>query len=368
MKNKMIMFIKKRGLLLWIAVMSAALIGIMNAYADYPSAFSSMKRVVASTSEDKGSLFSSNLLIEGGRNTYTAQYKPPITENLQSTQTYDVPVYLWNHSLKDVYTKYNDDIEYTLSFRFTDAKGTALSAADIGNRTVVITDGVNTVTLSNTCLSDNDLAEQDKDILDQILEYDANSTDEDIITLKFKGTWDLVNDENICVQLIASPVREGHNYSDLPDLGSIIGLRKISGITITGWYSYLNEHRDMSDTTISPEDFDGYNLVIEGTGQKTITVTINTSEFRINQNFHGTDKFNEVSYSENNGIGILTINADSNNEATNNYRNRYNIQLYKTGDVEPADWSFFGVQIGSDADQYYSAASVKVNIQNVSQA
>ncbi len=200
-------------------------------------------------------------------------------------------------------------------------------------------------------------------------------------TLKFKGTWDLEKDEDICVQMIATsnPNAENatSNYNDLAEIGAIIGLKRISGGGESGWTAYMNEHQD-SSAAGDPSAYDGYNLVLTGSGAATITVTWDPTKIELNRyfsdsllrvysfgTFTDTNENNEVvstpevDYDED--TTTLTIHANSGSDVTN-HRTRYNIQVYKTGSYELEDWHFFAVKKGNVQDSWYNTADIKVEI------
>lgn len=411
MKKQIMTFLKKRWLLIWMTLAAVMSLNMIVAFADYPTALPSMKRVAISTSTERGAMFSSNILIENGSHYYSAQYKSA----LNSTQiagggNYSVDVYFWNYSLKDIYSKYSQDIPYTLSFQFVNTKGEALTAADLAAaepaenptvndvRTITVRDQENhSVTFSKTCLNSTQLSEDDQAILSQMLTHDDNDISTNSLTLEFSGNWDLVNDTNICLQVIADVDQTAH--PNLSDLGAIIGLKRVSDSNISGWYAYLSEHRDSNDTRAA-SGFDGFNLVLEGSGAATITVTIDTTKFGINKYFYGTVEvtdtittivdegtenehtvvttktrqvhFDEVSYVSAKGVLTMTINANS-NDPDNDYRNRYNIQIYKKGTDEAetaaSNWNFFSVCRGSaekpgTKPEGWENAGVKVEIIN----
>ena len=365
MKNRIKAFVKKRMLLCWIIMMSVVLFEMMIAFADYPKTLSSMKRVIASTS-DKGTMFSSNILVEGGNRSYAIQYKLELDDDEKATGSYDVDVYFWNHSIKDIYTKYPVPIDYTLSFQFTNSRGDPLGASQVGGRSVVITDGSNhSVTLNSSCLGSSALTGSDRDILSQTLPVNAVHNS---LKLEFDGNWDLENDTDICVQVLAVPDRSGGLYSDLTDLGAVIGLKEDNeSAGLSGWTSYLNEHTE--GDTRSFDQFDGYNLIVEGSGEETIKITLDTRYIQFNKNFYGNAELTEVDCDS--PYDVMTIAANSNLNRGNDdenpvYRSRYNIQLYKTGEEFPSfsdPWAFFKVKKAGEADpEGWSNALVKVVI------
>ena len=338
MKEKIIKFIKKQWLLIWIVAAAIALT-TMGAMAAYISANSTMKRVVVSASS-QGKLFSSNVLVEDGKNTYIPRYFSQLTDE---SLTYPVDIYLWNYSLTNPARWYSDDIDYSIKFTLTDSEGTALTAAEIGSRTEIIADEEhNTLaTLNSSTFTYTKSGES--------LEYDAQESDEGKYTLKYSGNWNLDNDTDICVKVEVEFEKgtDDTKYQDLNPLGGIIGLKKSVTTESTGWQAYISERTAGKTVTAC----DGYNMIVSGFGAATITIKWDTRYLGCNKNFYDgsiytfgtyTDNTKEVLYTapaEGSNIATLVIKADTASAVTSN-RNRYDIQFYKTGASEPSDWSF----------------------------
>lgn len=360
MINKILRSFKKRWLLVWLLAVSVMLMSFMSAFAEFPSALTTMKRVVASVS-DYGTKFSSNALVENGSNTYIPVYMDELSAAAKTTSTYDVVVDIWNFSAKNPMDWYKKPITYNVSFRFVDRKGDVLTADDIRSRTVAVYNGDSLLTtLGSSNLSANGFDAQ-------TLVFDEGHSAAHEYTLKFLGTWDLERDEDICVQMSAVPDTRVDTYNDISPLGGIIGLKKTNGGSASGWTAYLSEHPN-STSTGDPDDYDGFNLVVSGSGKATITITCDISKFGLNKYFRDLSKTvylfgaQEVSYSEEGNTATLTIKAD-NSKAANEYRTRYNIQVYKNGIYEPEGWNFFAVK-GTDTDAVYNAADIKVEIKS----
>lgn len=368
MKNKIFIILKKRLLTAWIIILSLSLVGMIIASADYPSPLATMKRVIASTS-DYGMSFSSNILVDGGEKTYVPSYVDELPTNSQNTSTYDVEVNIWNYSIKNPLDWYKNNIVYNLSFSFTNRKGEALSAAAIGDRTVQICKGTTSLfTLNSTNLNSSNAS-----LASQTLTYSPGNSDSHNYTLKFKGTWNLEGDEDICVQMKATPDGINHTYTDLSEIAALIGLKKTSVGGSSGWTAYLNEHRD-STSLGSVGDFDGYNLVVTGSGAATITIKWDTSNIELNKYFYDTttginnfgtwtvtDPDTNVTTTVNEmtpSAGTITIKADSGRSETD-HRTRYNIQVYKSNSYEPNSWDDLFALYGS---ANYDTAKIKVQI------
>ena len=345
MKNRIKRFFKKQWLLLWLLT-AIIVFSVVVVYAVYPSTTNSMQRVVVSES-GQGMMFSSNYLVVGGENSIQSKFFAEIIgADNKATQTYDVDVYIWNFDLDNSSKTYPEDIDYTVSLKMTNSKGEAIDDATMGVRTVVVENenGDVVATLRSGSLSAN--------LNGLCLVHSDNDVDSDKFTLKYAGIWDLDNDQDICVQMIAKPDNGGDitKYKDLKNIGAVIGLKKISGSGSGGWQVYLNEER----SGMNVNDCDAFNLVATGSGKATLEIEWDTTKVEFNEYFYGngsrTSIYNypEVSSTPaaNDGTASgnwakLTISADS-SSATTSYRNIYNIQLYKNSSSVPADWSFFG--------------------------
>ena len=358
MRKEILNLLKKQWLVIWIMMVSVTLLS-MTASAIYESKVSTMNRVVVA-SYIQGMMFSSNYLEDGGDNAYTAKYCIELSEEDKSINTYDAEVYIWNYNPANISRWYAETIDYTLSLKLTNTKGEALEAEDMEGKNVKLCDSAGRVltTLSAAKLSDT--------INNLQLAYDPAKASEDKYTLKFSGNWNLDDDTEICVQMIASLDRSinENKYKDLKDIGQIIGLKRSTNSESKGWIAYLKEQR--SGETLSK--CDGFNLVLNGSGQATITVTWDTTYLDFNRNFYLKDSnlynFSEVSYTsatEENSWATMVIGANTASEATN-HRNRYDIQLYKTGIASPENWGFFTDQNASQAQQESAWVKVSVNM------
>ncbi len=350
MKDKFMIFIKKYWLPLWIVIAAVSSCALFVA-AEYVASTNSMKRVVVSTS-DQGKMFSSNILVENGNASYVSKYFSQHEEDDQThtTAPYDVDVYLWNYSLSNLSKWYPTDIDYKVTFALTNLSGTPLTAETVGTRTVQVTKGGSTLgTLTGSTLSFTTSM--------QTLEHNSAHSAEDHYILKFSGDWDLDNDTEICVQMVADPYNGGDNtkYKDLTSLGAVIGLRKNSIAETSGWQAYLAEASD----ELSVDSCDGYNLTVTGSGKAKITIKWDPSKLACNRNFYNNTIYSfgtgEVEYT--NGTAQIIINADT-GSSTNDYRNRYDLQFYKEGS-EPSDWSFFNDNGSAVGDSIWLSVKVE---------
>ena len=236
MNNKIMSFIKKQWLLVWCFITAISLLSLI-ASAEYELTTNSMKKVVRSTS-DQGKMFSSNVLVENGSTSYFPNYKSKLPDNEKLTGTYDIDVYLWNHSLSNIYKFYPSGIDYKIKLSFTHTNGTALTELTAGRSVSLFkgNDATPLLTLNSltTVMSDK-----------QTLGDNTSQAAEDHYYLKFSGNWDLENDSDICVKMEAIPDNGGitTKYQDLSPISAVIGLKKTLDLGSSGWEAYLAEQR-----------------------------------------------------------------------------------------------------------------------------
>lgn len=382
MKKDLLTSIKNQWLRIWIAFMTLSLFSF-SVSAEYQPQSNIMKRVVVSTSEPIYK-FSSDVLSGGSVKTYVPQYKDVLGENAVPNY-YEVPVHIRNYSTKASASWYDEKIDYYVSFIFTDIKGNELTSLPSGDtRAVEIYKVINNVPTKIATLSAGNLKALN---ISEELASDSAHNSQDTYYLRFSSDWNLTKDENICVQMKAEPIRTSGKYNDLRNLGAVIGLKQSNGDTDSGWHAFLDEENAVSE--INPVSaFDGYNLIITGSGKAAITVTWDTRYFELNKHFYDnsnerinsftfnatinpetgvalSETFNELTKADTTlGEGsdtytqsTITINADSGSVLTN-HRTRYSIQIYNTGVSTYNDFSFFAVY----GDANYDSAKIKVTI------
>jgi len=120
------------------------------------------------------------------------------------------------------------------------------------------------------------------------------------------------------IRVTATPTEESirMNSGVPPMLSSVISISK--GRTVeTGWHGALDES--------STSDYDGYNLIVEGSGSGTIDIRWDSREFTINPAFltNNSSKLTSVADAPLEGWKKVTLTVNSTEE------NRYVIQFYK---------------------------------------
>lgn len=316
--------------------------------AEYIVDNSTMNRVIVALSEQK-MMFSSNILRENGENEYQPKYQSPLSsEQIANGITYNIPLSLWNYDRSNPSRWYPESIDYNISFKLVQADGTAITTAEkLNNRSIVILGGEETITLGSNNKYD--------DSCSGTLKYNTNKAAGKSYTIKFPGDWNFETDDDICVLITAVPDNGGNNekYKDLKSLGAIVGLKKLQSIGSSGWKVYISESL-IANT--KPADYDAYNLVINGSGKADITLKIDTNKLVFNKYFYDTQlrvknfTAEEVEYTppDENKIATIVIKANSSTnrntgedkETNPEYRNRYDIQLYKKTTTDADTWEF----------------------------
>ncbi|WP_024857142.1 hypothetical protein [Ruminococcus albus] len=352
MKNRIIKFMKRQWLLVWIVSVTLALCTIV-AFAEYPGTNNFVKRVVL-FDDSSDSMFSSNLLtyIENNRISFQPYYVKELTVN-DLAQTYDVDVFVWNYDIDGSGDYYKRQIEYDLEISVVDNQGNVISSMDAGKYIQIAKNDSSTalVTFNSGSASYTYSSPQVETLA-------TNARSQNKYTIKFSKNWDLKNDANKRVMIKATPTS---SFPDLKPLAAAIGLKEEQGSSSTGWKYYINEQR--LNTSALPSAYDAYNLVLTGTGSETIEIEWDPTKIALNKDFYesnGAFPFvsGEVVYTQGGGTTTgwnkLVINADS-YSSTKEYRNRYDIQLYKINGEVSSSWNFI-------SDTVSGNVCIKINI------
>ncbi|SDB41254.1 hypothetical protein SAMN02910317_02068 [Ruminococcaceae bacterium FB2012] len=352
MKNRIIKFIKRQWLLVWIVSVSLALCSII-AYAEYPGTNNYIKRVTL-FDDSSDSMFSSNLLtlIDNNKISYQPYYVGQLDENAVAT-TYDVDVFVWNYDIDGSGDYYKRTIEYDLDISVVDNQGNTISSLEAGKYIQVVkNDSSSALVTFNSSSSSYEYSSS------QVETLATNARSQNKYTIKFSKTWNLKNDANKRVMIKATPTSD---FPDLKPLAAAIGLKEEQGSSSTGWKYYINEQR--LNSSALPSAYDAYNLVLTGTGSETIQIEWDPTKIALNKDFYepnGAFPFvsGEVAYTQGGGTTTgwdkLVINADS-YSSTKEYRNRYDIQLYKVNGEISSSWNFI-------SDTVSSGIYLKINI------
>lgn len=338
MKTRIMSFIKKQWIFLWILFVSLGLVALVVS-AEYPGKNNYMKRVVMSD-ESSDMMFSSNLLtlVENDK----IAYRPYFVRQLENTtDTYDVDVFVWNYDIDGNGDFYSKEISYDLEIKVVDEHGNTVSSLGTDKSIHVFKNGSNTplITFSDTgsVYTYNSPAQTPEKLA-------TGERTQNTYTVKFSGNWDLRNDTGKRVMIKATP---GAAFTDLKTLAASIGLKEERSTASTGWKYYINEQR--LDGNATPTAYDAYNLVLTGTGSQTIVIEWDPNKVDLNRYFSETNgafpfASGEVVFTDRGGTNEwnrLVVNADSYSSAKS-YRNRYDIQVYKVNGELGNTWGFIG--------------------------
>ena len=352
MKKRISDFFKKQWLLVWMIAVSLALCSII-VYAEYPGTNNFVKRVVL-FDDTNDVMFSSNLLtlIENDRISYQPYYVKQLTDSDVAT-TYDVDVFVWNYDIDGSGDYYKKAIDYNLYIAVVDNQGNTVSSMDSGKYIQIVKNDSSTAlaTFNNSSSSFTYSSSQ-------VETLSTGARSQIKYTIKFSKSWNLKKDANKRVLIKATPTSD---FPDLKPLAAAIGLKEEQGSTSTGWKYYINEQR--LDSSKLPSTYDAYNLVLTGTGSETIEIEWDPTKVALNKDFFESDGAfpfvsGEVVYTQGGGATTgwnkLVINADS-YSSTREYRNRYDIQLYKVNGEISSSWNFI-------SDTVSSGIYIKINI------
>lgn len=328
MKNRIWFFIKKHWLLAWI-MMAAVIISTLTAFAAYDSSNSVMKRVIVA-SDGKSTGFTSNLLEQAiGVDKYLHR---TLYRTESNDKRYIADVIIRNHLLDYPDYPYEKDIEYNLTATITDSNGNIISdltgfGGETGKKiTIQDSDGTELAVLPSAGNSPSAI------ISSQKIEYEKGKPGSLRYRLVFDN-WDIENDTQYCVKVVTALKNRNQDYSDLSDIGGVIGLKKNQDLEENGWDAFLNETQSVINGKI-----DAFNLVLTGSGAAEITIQWDTTKISLNHLFRGIEdvfdlKNGEVTYTppaNNETWATLIVHADT-NDAARGYRNYYDIQVYSTG-------------------------------------
>lgn len=326
MKNKILFFLKSNWLLVWIIVAFSVI--SLTVFSTYDISNSVMQKVIVA-SDGKTTGFTSNLMdaaITSGNYVSRSVYRPEVI-----AKRYETEFVVRNYHPDYPDNPYDRDIKYTLSATIVD-KTTGNPVVDLtgfGDQTgkkieILDEDGNSLITLPYNNIATGSSAEQ-------TITYVRGLPGDKKYKVVFEN-WD-INETAYGVKLEAKLTNGATAYPDLTDLGCVLGIKKNPEYEQSGWNAYLNEERQVISGT-----FDGYNIVLAGSGRANIKIRWDTSKISLNTLFRGTEpvfdlKTGEVDYTaptSPNTWATLTVHADSSSAALD-YRNYYNIQFYGTG-------------------------------------
>ena len=328
-KNNAGSFFRKHWIVIWIAVVSLILSSVIIAWAAYTDANQKIKRVIAPAAST-GGLFTSNYLKPEVGSIQYAYF------NSGDTISFDVIVRNYNPS--DINTIFDTDIPYTFTATLVHSNGTAYvsdRAADapegtpllslMTGKSIVITNGTDTITIDDNNLSGSDSSHRL-----------TSSHKDDTWTVQFNNI-DIGSD--YCIKIEAEPAVES-----LDTLSATILVVPYPQVHPEGWSCAIEEPINQ-DVNSAVNDYDGFNYVLSGTGARTLEFRYDSTRFIVNPASY--QFFDEIIAPANiegrPGWKKIVINADP--STTGN--NRYDFQLYKIGGWIPDSFQLLPEKTGS---------------------
>lgn len=310
--NKIRSLFSKHWIVIWLIAVSLVLASVIVVWAAYTDANQKIKRVIAPAAAS-GALFTSNYLEP---DVGSLQY---VYFNSGDNISYNVIIRNYNPSDPD--TIFDGNIPYTLKASLVHRNGTAYTAAEtsaMSNESITISLDTDSITLDKNTLTN------------------STSTQNHTLTSTNKyDTWavsytNIETGSDICVKIEAIP-----NVENLGSLSATILVVPYPQVHPEGWSCAIAEPVDQtSDTPVN--DYDAFNYVISGTGERTLEFRYDASKLIVNPASY--QFYNEIAAP----VDItgrpnwkkIVINADP--ETTQN--NRYDFQVYKIGGWTPGSF------------------------------
>ena len=285
-------FIKKHWIAIWLVVVILLLVFSVS-YGAYTN-LGSVKRVV-STKGGAGVLFSSNNLKLVANNTNDYSSKRIAISSSSETPTFEIDI--CNYAQNDP-TRFNDsNITYTLTLTLIDSSGNDITN-NIYQNLKVMKDSESGSFTNASCSMTGTLTGGKK------------STDKYTITVPKEFITD-----NVRIKAGAVPDNSSLSATGNNKLARIFNFTE-NVATDSGWTGAFLE----TDTT----GYDGFNYIIKGQGNGTITLEWDSSKLEISKVFLEENSL-DVTTGENNKSTItMTVNSET--------KSRYDIQFYKTSD------------------------------------
>lgn len=303
--KRVLNLMKRHWISLWLA---ASVIGCAAFFvgAEYLTENNNLKRVAANVA-DTGMLFASDVLSEA-----TNTYIKPISEGTGKSVSFEI----WNYNMDAGANWYPGRLKYTLKARLYDANGNELSSFP-ADRSITVTrtdpsEGADTasITLDSSKLSD--------EIKGLVFENTGKAAH--TYTVLFSG---ISLTEGLCVKLTAEPENR-----DLKPISAIVGITEQTDDITPGWRGYFND-----DTSL--KDYDAFNYVISGSGNRQVRLSWDSSRLTINPYFltdmgisvqNGAGDWKYIEFTANSYDTIEVV--DGQETITEKGVSRYDIQFY----------------------------------------
>lgn len=325
MKEKIISFIKKNGLTIWITLAIIALISLP-IYAAYMRT-QTAKRVI-STMSGLGNRFSSNRLEALESDSSALEFRFLTITGAVPTGGIDRDLTICNYPQGLESSYYPFDIYYTVELELTDSFGNASvftdEASALAQYFVVDPEGNTRYFTKNAQTGKYMLS-----IGNQSLK--GNKTSFNSYTLHFPD-----KDTGVYMKSFVRPTIDNNGTkiqpSDLKSIGAMISAVSVSASTDNNWTGELTEPRE-SGKTVS--DYDAFNYVVTGSGAGTITIKWDADMLELNPFYVENEGIAEA-VTERDGDGYKTLSFTVTASQT---KNRYSFQMYRVAD---SDWSNIG--------------------------
>ncbi|MBQ7153237.1 MAG: hypothetical protein IJR83_04780 [Clostridia bacterium] len=307
-------FLAKNWITLWLvaAILLGAIVTVSAVYADVNN---KIKRVVTPAAKT-GSLFSSNYLVAGSGNIRTAHFSgdPPYV--------YDLVIR--NHRSGDPGKVFERPFTYTLHAQLVKKTGVpfdetddAAALAAMPADGITITCGTDVITLDGTHLSGSNTQTHTLS--------GTGATGQDTWYVSYNN---IGLDTDYCVKFTATP----QAGTDLETLEGTVIVGSYPAVHQEGWSCMLAESGNISD-------YDAFNYVITGTGERDLKFSYDAEKFAVNPAFYllNAEVDAPVAYSGEGHTGWVTVVIHADPDTTQ--VNRYDLQLFKVDSYQPAAFS-----------------------------
>lgn len=320
----------KHWITIWLVAVSLILISVICVWASYIDSNYKIKRVIAPAATTEG-LFTSNYLKLGSSEIQSAYF------DKNDNKEYSYSVIVRNYNPSDPGTIFESPIPYKFKVSLAHRNGTLFNSTTdaelisaMGNNTITISDGSNSVTLNSSKLTET--FESPMPTL---------SSDHKI------DTWTVTYNEfelgsDYCLKFEAIP----QNIEGLDTLSATIIVAAFPVVHPEGWTCTIAEPIDQeSDSSVETNRYDAFNYIISGTGIRTLEFKYDSTKLIVNpasyQFYSEVDA--PVDINDRTNWKKIVIHANPNTTA----KNRYDFQVYKVGGHEPSSFKLLPNKPGS---------------------
>ncbi|WP_164173628.1 hypothetical protein [Ruminococcus flavefaciens] len=347
--KRIVDFLKKYWISVWIFVVSLSLVSVGVVYAFYNKT-STAKSVVARVGA-VGKHFSSNYLQRG-----SAIMDVPLYVNEADTEPGDF-VRIFNFAQGNPGDPYRRQITYTLKMRMVYHDGNDFvnaTQAIVGDRFITAEFNETTYTFGKNGAGYSNLEGWLE--LSGSLAGNTASTDTVKVTYSADQITELTENaptplpEKLYLEIVAEPTPP-ESYLDIEKIQARLDLRLNGSVVPVTWNGYFNDEGAKNAAAGDPllSSLEGFNYVIEGVGEGTFTLSWNSEYLSLNQNFITSTGGTYTPAVDNAEPKIDTLVFTVNS----NTISRYDTQFYLTGVADPA--STWGEIKGYVSDTFVEA-------------